>query len=67
MNGKCNQHKGEIMKIKMKVKIKSKHFVHSAADNDFTNAEFRYITTIFKKYEKQDQDITASLILPIAS
>ncbi len=55
------------MKIKMKVKIKSKHFVHSAADNDFTNAEFRYITTIFKKYEKQDQDITASLILPIAS
>ena len=55
------------MKIKMKIKIKSKHFVHTAADSDFSNAEFRYITTIFKKQQTQDQLIPALVILPIAS
>ena len=56
-----------MMKIKMKIKIKSKFFTYAHPENEFSPAEFQYITAIFRKNEKQDKFIPAFQQLPFAS
>lgn len=55
------------MKIKMKIKIKSKFFTYAHPEREFSPAEFQYITAIFRKNEKQDKFIPAFQQLPFAS